>query len=95
MPGENEEVGTFGETTSAFLARVEGLPVLVAIENLTAGLPAGVCPTFESDAVEVLGGSVLKITEHCQLWTEYAQPVFTAIMVVFWAFQGAMIILRA
>lgn len=87
-----EEVGTFGATTSSFVARVQAAPIPAAVAGLAASMPAGVCPT-PSDNVAFFD-MVLTFDAHCGLW-DGIKGVLSVVSLAAWVFIGARILLSA
>lgn len=77
---ENEDVGTFGETTSQFMDRVEGSPIVSAARGLSFG-SGGSC-SFGSFTVPMLG--TLSFQPMCAWAAEWFAPL-RAIMLAVWA----------
>jgi len=77
---ENEDVGTFGETTSQFMDRVEGSPIVEAARGLSFG-SGGSC-SFGSFTVPMLG--TLSFQPMCAWAAEWFAPL-RAIMLAVWA----------
>lgn len=91
--GELEEVDSFGELTGAFLARVEGAPLVSAIGDLGTSMPAGECPA-PSTTLDYLDGATITLDAHCTMWPDIA-TVLSAVMLACWVFIGARIVLSA
>jgi hypothetical protein len=91
--GELEDVDSFGELTSVFLARVEAAPLIASIDGLGASMPAGECPA-PSTTVDYLDGMTLELDVHCDLWPTLA-TVISAVMLAVYVFLGARIVLSA
>ncbi len=77
---ENEDVGSFGETTSQFMGRVEGSPIVEAARGLSFG-SGGSC-SFGSFTVPMLG--TLSFQPMCAWAAEWFGPL-RAIMLAVWA----------
>src|SRR5690606_11430010 len=77
---ENEDVGTFGETTSQFMDRVGSSPIVEAARGLSFG-SGGSC-SFGSFTVPMLG--TLSFQPMCAWAAEWFAPL-RAIMLAVWA----------
>lgn len=87
------ETETVGEATSAFLAAIEGTPLIAAAMSIGTSMPPGECPVA-SDTIEYLGNMTLTIDAHCGLWDEIA-VILSYVMLACWVFAGVRIVLSA
>lgn len=94
LPGDNEEVGAFGDLFSGFYARVEGAPLVAAFDAIPGSMPTGACSGFDSDPIAALDGTVLTFDLHCTLWPDIVTVIYP-VMLAAWSLLGGIIILRA
>lgn len=87
---ENDEVGGFDETTSAFMSRLNGAPLVAAAKNLSFG-GGGSCQ-FGSFTVPILG--TLSFQPVCAWAAEWLAPL-RAIMLAVWALLAVRVFLEA
>jgi hypothetical protein len=94
LPGDNEEVDSFGDLFQAFWNRVQAAPIVDAFGSLPGALPAGSCSPMSSDGIAWLNGATLTMSAHCDLWPDLV-PIIYTMMLAAWALLGGLIILRA
>lgn len=87
---ENSEVAGFGETTSAFMSRLNSAPVVAAAQNLSF-IGGGSCQ-FGSFTVPILG--TLSFQPVCAWAAEWLAPL-RAIMLAVWALLAVRVFLEA
>jgi hypothetical protein len=84
---DQQDVAT---TTSSYTGSLGSVPIVAAVQNISASIPPGVCPT----ASFTVFGSTYTIDEQCTLW-ESVSSIVQACMMAVWLFMGIRILMSA
>lgn len=94
--GVEECVGGLGElegiegSTSAFMARVEGSPLVSAVSGIGSSIPAGECPAPSFEAF----GQTLTLSAMCET-IDPVLPIISAVMLFVWGVFAVRILMSA
>jgi hypothetical protein len=89
LPGL-EDTKTISQSTSDFMNRVSGSPIITSVKNLSASVPQANCPTPSFSAF----GSTFTFTTHCLLYNEISGFLKAAFLAM-WSLVGVRIFLSA
>lgn len=89
--GSAGECDDFTACFSSFLGRVQGAPILEAVNGVSAAFPTGACPAWN---LEAFGETYALSAPMCEIWDE-AAPILSAAFLFIWGWVATRIFLSA